>query len=214
MSAENESFLAPTETDEQPDDPPRPAEGSSSKRMTGGTFDILSATTIVCLPLIAISLLLIGIVFLFRVQSGQLSTSQLGVLSAASLDPVQTDPTAYYVRISATTVVLLASFSSSVAISVVSFLMMLLSYPVSRQLLRLSEIRRLNSLPSPYQLSLLIMTLNGGINTLWCWMKYFLGWRGSLKVGRVVILSESSLSLSCLLVYCLCTSYLTDIVAQ
>jgi hypothetical protein len=214
MSAENESFLAPTQNVEQADDPPRPTQRSSSKRMTGGTFEILSAIAMVCLPFIAISLLLIGIVFLFRVEGGLLSTSRLSVLSAASLDPVQTDPTAYYVRIGATTLVLLASFSSSVAISVVSFSMVLLSYPVSRQLLRFSEIRKLNSLPSPYQLGLLITTLNGGINTLWYWTKYFLGWRGSRKVGRVVILSGSSLSLGCLLVYHLCTPYLTDILAQ
>jgi len=202
MSAENESFLAPTQNVEQADDPPRPTQmqRSSSKRMTGGTFEILSAMAMVCLPLIAISLLLLGIVFWFRMQSG-LSTSQLSVLSAASLDPVQTDPSAYYVHISATTLVLLASFSSSVAISVVSFSMVLLSYPVSRQLLRISESKKLSSLPSPYQLSLLITTLNGGINTLWYWTKYLLGWRRRSKVGRVVILSGSSLSLGCVFVY-------------
>ena len=211
MSGEDESFLAPAENVEQDNveqanDPPRSTQmqRSSSKRMTGGTFEIIFALAMVCLPLIAISLFLMGIVFWFRVQTGLLSTSLLSVSSAASLDPVQTDPNAYYVRISATTLVLLASFSSTVAISVVSFSMTLLSYPVSRQLLRISETRKLASLPSPYQLSLLITTLNGGINTLWYWTKYLLGWRRRSKIGRVVILSGSSLSLGCVFVYYLC----------
>src|SRR5271154_137731 len=109
MSGEDESFLPATENVEQANDPPRSTQmlRSSSKRMTGGTFEILFALAMVCLPLIAISLFLMGIVFWFRVQTGLLSTSQLSVSSAASLDPVQIDPNAYYVRISATTLVLL-----------------------------------------------------------------------------------------------------------
>ena len=68
-------------------------------------------------------LYLMGLIFWSRVHFGVLSTSQLSISAVSSLDMVQTDPNAYYVRISATTLVLIVSFSSSLAVSLIGFSM-------------------------------------------------------------------------------------------
>jgi len=159
--------------------------------MTGGTTDILVALAIIFIPLTLFSALLLGIVFQRRIQYLPPSSS-LSTLDDSELYSTN----AYYVRISSTTVVLLASFSSSIAPTLVSFFMVLFSYPISRRILKISDGRKLSDLPTPFQLGLLITTLSGSLGALWHWVKYLLRWKKQRKIGSSLKLSVLGLLLT------------------
>jgi Zn-dependent protease with chaperone function len=133
---------------------------------TGGTAEILLSFVAAFLPFIIFPAVLLGIVFIRRIQLTQTS------LSSSSLNSNENEDGVYYVAISSTTLVLMASFSSSMPSIVVGFVMNLLSYPISRSIVTQSQEGRKHQLPTPYQLGLLITLRNGGWSGLWCWIKY------------------------------------------
>src|ERR1700738_517561 len=88
-----------------------------SQRRVFGTSDILFAFAVISVPLAVFSAALIGIVLGFRVQHSAASMPTLGT--------EEYEPGVYYVRISSTTFVLLASFSSSIVPTIIGFVMFL-----------------------------------------------------------------------------------------
>jgi hypothetical protein len=105
-------------------------------------WEIMRAFIIIFFPLASLSAALIGIVRARRVQSMHFSSS-----SALDMNGDENEPGVYLVRINSTTLVLLASFCSSLAPSLVVFVMNLFSYPVSRHILHTSDIQpHINSL--------------------------------------------------------------------
>lgn len=136
----------------------------------------------IVIPLFGVSGLLIGLVFKYRVRHRP-SPSQS---SSISLETGLDEPHVYYVQLSATKLVLLASISSSIAAILSSFFLSLLSYSLASRLVKLSKTRSLEKLPPPDQFGLLILTLNGGAGALWKWVKYmFERKRGDKTVGVV-----------------------------
>lgn len=135
--------------------------------MRTGKGEILLGLGVISIPLVAISSLLLGIVFIRRVHPTE-STS-----SALAINANEQEPRVYYVQISSTTLVLLASFSSTIASILVGFIMTFLAYPISRHLLRAMQLGNSRSIPRLYQLGLLITLLNAsGLAVLWRWIKY------------------------------------------
>lgn len=116
-----------------------------NQKRRGGILDILFTCSVISFPFVALSAALLGVIFKYRIKH---------------TNPSDDEPGVYYVRINATTLVLLASFSSSVAPLLISFFMNLLSYPISRRIIKLSEQERPRSLlPTPYQFTLIIALL-------------------------------------------------------
>jgi len=178
---------------------PNVRQRDSNQRSDPGTKDILLAVGLVSIPLISLSALLLGIVYFRRVSPPPNSSSMNPLLSSVRVVSSYND--AFYIKLSPTTFVLLSSFSSSIVPSLVGFLMVLLSFSISRYLLDTSELGKRNALPTPYQLGLLLKILNGEIGGLWDWIKYSLWWRVRSKGAGILKTSAFSLTLAYFFVY-------------
>lgn len=101
----------------------------------------------------------------------------------------------YYVRINSSALVLLGSFSSSIASILITAFMTLVSYPVARQLLKASQrpAQRDRELPTPYQLGFLITLLNGGIAAIWHWIKYMFSRNKAVGAVKISVFGLVSL---------------------
>jgi len=149
----------------------RPKQHFTRGQITGGALDICLAGIAVALPLIALSVALVVIVWTKQVPQNPPST--LFTVSR------QDDKSVFFVNVSAPTFLTIASWSSSVAQVVTGFAIMLVSFPVARMIKRSSRSYRTHELPTPFQLSLILGLLQGGgFGAIWSWLKYQFGWQG------------------------------------
>jgi hypothetical protein len=119
------------------------------------------------------SALLLGLIYHFRVVHNGF------VLSNLRVNAVHDESDVIYVRLSATTLTTIASWSSTVAPILVGCAVTLISYPVARGILLAGQNNKPHDLLTPYQLSLMLrMLTSGSPASLWHWMKYSFGWRG------------------------------------
>src|SRR5436190_17243935 len=138
-------------------------DGSSIK--SSEIANIIYKFAAISIPFIALSGILVAIIFLYRVPNNIQIHSDL-------LPGEIHEKNVYYVRINSSTLVLLGSFSSSIASILITTFMSLVSYPVARRLLLKVQAQNNGDLPTSYQLGLLITLLNGGLGSLWSWIKY------------------------------------------
>ena len=134
----------------------------------GGAYaHIFVAMRVATLPLLILSATLLGLIFRYRAnQAHDASSSFLPQLVTA------VDESAYFVDFSATRLLTLASWTSSVAPMLPMFAMNLISYPVAQRILRSSKPRQARDLPTRYQIHLYLELLEGGVGSLWKWFKY------------------------------------------
>jgi hypothetical protein len=159
-----------------------PAPDRGTKRMQGRIQEIIIAFTVMTLPMLIFSGVLLGLVFHYRIKQNDFISTDL------AFDSNQNDPNVYFVRISATTLTTVASWSSTIAPVLVGFGVALVSYPVAKGLLTASEKHQVAQLPTPFQLSLIVrMISSGSISALWSWLMYSFGWRGKReRQGRAI----------------------------
>lgn len=149
-------------------------------RVSGGLNDIWLACAVISLPMMALSAILLGLIFYNRVNANG------SILSDLQLSQVTNDDqNAYLVNFSSTRLITIASWTSSVAPLLPGFVMTLLSFPTARHFSESSQLRRVTSLPTPYQLSLYLGLLSGGMGSLWQWVKYK-RWRQREEQASVV----------------------------
>ncbi|KAF2465375.1 uncharacterized protein BDR25DRAFT_346241 [Lindgomyces ingoldianus] len=124
---------------------------------------IILVSCIVALPMIVFSIVILVLTFGYRM--GKITCPYPELCPAMN----QTSSTHYYVDYSATQLVFIASWSSTISLSLISMLMFLFSFTVAQHILRWSggEDVKPSELPTPYQLSLLIKVLNGELLALW-----------------------------------------------
>jgi hypothetical protein len=147
--------------------------GSPSTHIGGRIADILVAFTIMTIPMILFSALLLGLVYHYRIVQNAFVSENL------AFDSGQDDSNSFFAKISATTLIVIASWCSTIAPILVGFAVTLISYPVASSILSASEKQKATELPTPYQLSLLLRMLsNGSLSSLWGWLKYSFGWKG------------------------------------
>ena len=159
--------------------PGRGAHGSFPKHSSSPYGDVATACAAISIPMIALSGILLGLVFAYQVTPN----SDSGI---------------YLVDFSATRLITIASWTSSVAPFLPGFVMTLLSFPAARHLQRSSEWGRTASLPTPYQLNLYLQLLYGGIGALWQWTKYIF-WRQRETQVPVVIRLAMGLTVATLI---------------
>ena len=147
--------------------PRRASHGSLPKHSSSPYSDIATACAAISLPMIALSGVLLGLVFAYQVTPNS-------------------DSGTYLVEFSATRLITIASWTSSVAPLLPGFIATLLSFPAARHLQRSSERDRNALLPTPYQLNLYLQLLYGGVGALWQWVKYMF-WRKREKQVPVVV---------------------------
>lgn len=150
-----------------------PVSHGPPKRIHGRVREILFAFAAMTLPMIIFTGLLLGLIFHLRITQNEFASKDL----AFDFDKDQSS--AYFVRISATTLVTVASWSSTIAPILVGFAISLVSFPVAKGLMTASAKTDTTQLPTPFQLSLIIrMISSGSYSAIWDWLNYTLGWRG------------------------------------
>lgn len=93
---------------------------------------------------------------------------------------------AFYSKIPSTQLTFIASFSSTLATALLPASMALFSYTTALTMTRDSDTENRQHLPSPYQLELLISSLNGSLLAFWSFATYVLGRKGK----RVTIIPQ------------------------
>lgn len=81
----------------------------SSSRMGGRYLEILLSFLVMTIPMLAFSALLLGLIYRYRIVRNPFPSDNL------RFDGGQDDSTAFYVRLSATTLITVASWSSTLA---------------------------------------------------------------------------------------------------
>ncbi|KAG8530288.1 uncharacterized protein KY384_004790 [Bacidia gigantensis] len=165
---------APTEQDEMLRDGSsndEKAEGPWRGVMTGHYVEVFLAAAIVIIPMLVLSIILISLVYT-HLMPDQSSTYSMGNATEIPLGA------AYYVNYSATRLVFVSSVSSTLATVLISAAMLLFSYPLAYYLARRSDADDSANLPSPYQLALLIKSLDAKWTGLWSTALYIFDKKG------------------------------------
>lgn len=134
-------------------------------RISTYTCNILVACSLVVLPMIICTSVVLAFVFFNTVSNQGCSFDDLcpaaGLINA-------TRSTYYYVDFSATSLVFISSWSSTISFAMVGVLMSMYAYFVAAQmLLNPDSATQLGTGLSPYQLSLMIRVLNAEVLSLW-----------------------------------------------
>ena len=140
---------------------------SYPKKNSRAYKDIIIACLIISFPLVVLSGVLLGFIYANQVTQSDSTPSAFQQANATA-----NDASAYLVDFSATRLITIASWTSSVAPLLPSFVMSLLSFPAARRMLKTSRAGQSQRLPTPYQLALYLKLMTGGWNALWQWLKY------------------------------------------
>ena len=170
--------IVPNAVEEVPDEEYR--EPLLSRRdLDRTTISSVLAAFFATVPFIAIVGVLLYLINANRVGREKLSLPDLHLPTDTS------DSDAFLVNFSATQLTTLASWASNVATLVPGLLMTLYSCRVASYLLRQSELGQVEQLLTPYQLSLLLETLDAKLMSLWTGCSYFF-WKGRLRASKVL----------------------------
>lgn len=159
-------------------------------------LNILTAWTFSTVPMTILAVALVVIVDRSKPRS-----SPLGSFYSDGSQANSSLGSALYSKIPSTQLTFIASFSSTLATTVLPAVMALLSYTVALAVTRDSDEETWQRLPSPYQLELLISTLNGSLLAFWSFAIYVLGpkrrriavvphvWKATMVLGIMAILA-------------------------
>ena len=158
----------------------------------GRVKEILLAVGFISVPMVVLSAILLGLIYGYRVHP---TSSPFNNLRPGP-NFTESDSRALFVDLSATTLVTIASWSSTAAPMVLSWAVVLISYPVAKGMIFESQASESRRLPTPYQFSLVCRTLYSSMGSaLWAWGTYLFGWRGkreeqskALRVMATIVL--------------------------
>jgi hypothetical protein len=140
---------------------------ATQKTPGGGTMVILGSLAVIVLPMLGLAALLLSLVL-----ANKLDRQQTGTASPTTLGPYPDfNDNAYYVDFNPTTLVTIASWSSTVAPLLAVCAMVLISFPLAHSFKRKSEDFS-GDLPTSFQFSLLLDCLGAGISPLWKAVSY------------------------------------------
>ncbi|KAK5063183.1 hypothetical protein LTR84_005260 [Exophiala bonariae] len=174
---------------------PMASHDQPTTRIHGRVKEIMIAFAVMTIPMTIFSALLLGLIFHYRVVQNPFVSDDL------AFDAGQDVSSVVFVKISATTLITIASWSSTTAPILVGFPVTLVSYPVASGILTASIKQEAAQLPTPYQFSLLLKMLSGGsVSALWSWLQYAFGWKARREPqGRSVKTLTSILTLGIIL---------------
>jgi hypothetical protein len=151
----------PTDTTGQP----------GNVRIHGTMQQICIAFLMITIPMGTFVALLLGLVYHYRVGEDDVMSPNLGT-------GTQSEVGAVYVDLSATIITTVASWSSTVAPLLLTFAISLSSFPVARKLLDASQFPDGSRLPTPFQFSLMLATLEKPTaSTLGRLLQYRFSWK-------------------------------------
>ena len=151
--------------------------------------------------MIVLTGIFMGLVYGYLVSEDPLASHEDDVFGAR---PDSSDRAAYYyVNYSATRLITVSSWTSTVTSFTSTFVMALVSYPVAKAYLNHSEVGTADELPTPYQFRLIIGLLGGSLGSLWSWMDYSL-WRKRTRQTKLLWMTATALLASIFLRYVQC----------
>ncbi|KAF1364665.1 hypothetical protein EJ07DRAFT_151120 [Lizonia empirigonia] len=144
---------------------PKTGDYTPAVRISTHTHKILVACGLIVFPMIIFTSVVLAFVFSNTVSNQGCSFDDLcpaaGLINATS-------STYYYVDFSATSLVFISSWSSTISFALVVVLMSMYAYSIAAQMLHHPDFApQLGNGLSPYQLSLVIRVLNAEILSLW-----------------------------------------------
>ena len=157
---------------------------TTSKEIMGGwVLEIGLASVVLVLPMVTLTAVLLALVLGHQMPnfSSTYSYNNETELPLGS---------AYFVNYSATTLVYVASLSSTLAPLLISAAMILFSYSLARSIARESDANNAPKLPSPFQLQLLIKMVDARLTALGSYLLYRFG-KKQRRVTVVPMLFEA-----------------------
>jgi hypothetical protein len=145
--------------------------------LEGGKKKIILALAVIVAPNVILTAVLLGLILHNQVPQ---TYSQLPGVP----DPLARESSAFLVDFSATRLLTVASWASTLTSLLPSFAMLLVSFPVAYTIMNASKDKKTDDLPTPYQLSMLLGVLGGSIASLWSWFKYQ-GWEKRERVNGI-----------------------------
>ena len=158
-------------------------------KMGGQKLEIGLASALLIAPMLTLAALLIGFVYRYRMPDH---------FSSYSIDNQTALPlgSAYFVNYSSTTLVHIASLSSTLSTFLIPAAILLYSFVLANDLAKDSDQAAVSNLPSPFQLDMLIKMIEGRLMVLWSYIRYAFGskWRRinivpSLQYAFIVLLA-------------------------
>jgi len=147
-------------------------EQKQSSRINGKWLEIAFCFIVMTVPMVIFSALLLGLIYKYRVKENDFVSPNL------RFSAPQLDNNAVYVDLSATLLITVASWSSTVAPILIGFAITLVTFPVAKGMMNAAILNQPDRLPSPYQLALMIrMNTASAANSLYHWMRYVMFFR-------------------------------------
>jgi len=138
----------------------------------GTRQDIVWNALCLTIPMLLLTLALLVLIFLYRID---VEAAPYPTLEGNSTASMTSD--AYYVNRSSTLVIFIASWMSSLAPMMSGFAISLAAYPIAGRLLDDTLQQHKDKLLTPFQLSLTMKLLNGSSwSALWSMLLYRIGW--------------------------------------
>lgn len=135
--------------------------------MSGRYLDIAISAVVTTVPILILSGALLALVFGLRVIQAP------SVFAQADRDQILNQAGVYYVHISSTYLVFIASLSSSVVPMLATFLLTLASFPIANIVGKQTRVESRTRSLTPYQFALTLSFLGGGgYGAIWRWIKY------------------------------------------
>ena len=139
------------------------------ERLSGKWLEIAFCFVVMTVPMLIFSALLLGLIYKYRIKENDFVSPNLRFASS------QLDENAVYVDLSATLLITVASWSSTVAPILVGFAITLVTFPVAKSIMHAANLNQPDRLPTPYQLALMIrMNTASAANSLYHWLRYVL----------------------------------------
>jgi hypothetical protein len=152
-----------------PEDDRAPSSGLK-RHISGRQREITCHVLILCVPMLVFSTVLLYFVLFHSVTHDVTGLADNGELMLAS---DHNEPGVYFVNVSATRLIFIASWSSSLAPLLVTSMATLWSYRIPREMAQQSRASTHGRLPTPFQLGLTLSMLTGSVLTsLYKWGSY------------------------------------------
>ena len=136
--------------------------------MNGHKLEMTIASAILVVPMLILCAVLLGLIHTYRMPDNN---------SSYSYDNGTALPlgSAYFVNYSSTSLVYIASLSSTLSTLLIPAAMLLYSFKLASNFARESDRSNARNLPSPYQLELMIRMIDGRFMVIWSYATYFFG---------------------------------------
>lgn len=181
-----------TETAYSPISPQRepPTSSTPSKGVTSYKAGIAWSWFVVTVPIAALTIALLVMVFRYRVKPNDVPFENLRVSS------IDDEGNAVYVGLNSSFILFVTSLAGSLTPMLSGLVLFLASFPMARQLSDSIQKGSVDRLPTPYQLALTLKFLGGGVlGAVWSWILYLCTWRTVRQPQTPPLIAASSVAI-------------------